>query len=45
MTIRKREKFLVRFQLLYLSFLKFIGFFAPALLIFGLQFATEIMQT
>lgn len=44
-TIKKREKFLVRFQLLYISFLKFLAFFAPAFLLFALQFATEIVQT
>lgn len=42
---RKREKFLVRFQLLYISFLKFLSYFSPAILIFALQFATEIVQT
>lgn len=42
---RKRQKFLVRFQLLYISFLKFLSYFAPAILIFALQFATEIVQT
>lgn len=41
---KKREKFLVRFQLVYISFLKFLSFFAPALLLFALQFATEIIQ-
>jgi sRNA-binding regulator protein Hfq len=41
---RKRQKFLVKFQFLYLSFTKFITFFAPALLIFAFQFATEIIQ-
>ena len=43
-TIKKREKFFIKFQLLYLNSMKFIMFFAPALLIFFLQFGIEIVQ-
>ncbi len=35
----------MRFQLFYLSFMKFLSSFAPALLIFILQFAFEIIKT
>lgn len=41
----KRTSFFVRFQLFYLSFMKFLSSFAPALLIFILQFAFEIIKT
>lgn len=37
---KKREKFLVKFQLFYLSSMKFMTFFAPAILMFLIQFAT-----
>lgn len=30
---------------MYISFMKFLSFFAPAFLIFAIQFATEIIQT
>jgi hypothetical protein len=38
--IKKRERFMVRFQLFYLNSLKFLGFFAPSILIFALLFAS-----
>lgn len=34
----KRASFFIRFQLFYLSFLKFMSYFAPALLVFIFQF-------
>ena len=40
---KKREKFLVRFQFLYLSLLKFATYFSPAFLLFALQFSIEIV--
>lgn len=41
---RKRYQFMVKFQLFYLSSLKFIVFFSPALLLFMLYYATEIVR-
>ena len=35
----------MRFQLFYLSLLKFASFFAPALMMFTLQFSIEIVQS
>ena len=36
---------MIRFQLAYLSYLKFMTFLAPAILLFAIQFATEIFQS
>lgn len=41
----KRASFFIRFQLFYLSFLKFLSYFAPALLVFVFDFTFEILQS
>ena len=44
-TDSKRSSFFIKFQLLYITFLKFLSYFAPALLVFVFHFAFEIIQT
>lgn len=41
----KRSSFFIRFQLFYLGFVKFLSYFAPALLIFVFDFTFEIIQS
>lgn len=44
-TESKRSSFFIKFQLLYITFIKFLSYFAPALIIFVFHFAFEIIQT